>query len=289
VTSFGRLILFTGAGFTKDFGGALASEMWERIFNNPLIQRTPELASVMRRDSDFESVYATVLRGSVHSPEEKTSLKAAMAAAYASLDNEISDWICMNQPQGALEAHDAFFDLLRDKHGPLFFTLNQDLFIERSNGLLERNRGFATPGVPHLTLEPTTGEDATLNVDGFVGLPGPRDAEAGFRGDTDSQATIVYVKLHGSYGWKSCNGGDQLVLGHDKENEIDREPLLREYWRFFKEMINEGNKRMLIVGYGFRDQHVNKALLEAIEIHGLKLCVVDPRSIGQLHEDHGGE
>jgi hypothetical protein len=30
-----EIVLFTGAGFTKNFGGFLAKEMWSKIFNNP--------------------------------------------------------------------------------------------------------------------------------------------------------------------------------------------------------------------------------------------------------------
>jgi len=36
-------VLLTGAGFTKNFGGPLAREIWSLIFNNPRIQQTPSL------------------------------------------------------------------------------------------------------------------------------------------------------------------------------------------------------------------------------------------------------
>jgi len=34
-------ILFTGAGFTKNFGGLLAKEMWSKLFNNSKVQSYP--------------------------------------------------------------------------------------------------------------------------------------------------------------------------------------------------------------------------------------------------------
>ena len=53
-------MLLTGAGFTKNFGGFLANEMWAYIFNNPLIQSSVILREKLVDDQDFESVYSPV-------------------------------------------------------------------------------------------------------------------------------------------------------------------------------------------------------------------------------------
>jgi len=37
------LILLTGAGFTKNFGGFLGSQMWDQIINDPEIQDNDNL------------------------------------------------------------------------------------------------------------------------------------------------------------------------------------------------------------------------------------------------------
>lgn len=54
-------ILLTGAGFTHNFGGFLANEMWALIFNSPDVQKRPSLASLLRKDFDYESVYQSVM------------------------------------------------------------------------------------------------------------------------------------------------------------------------------------------------------------------------------------
>lgn len=36
-------ILLTGAGFTKNFGGPLAKELWSIIFNNPSLDQAPDV------------------------------------------------------------------------------------------------------------------------------------------------------------------------------------------------------------------------------------------------------
>ncbi len=51
-----RQILLTGAGFTKNFGGFLASEMWAQIFNSYHIKPHKKLGEILRRDFDYESV-----------------------------------------------------------------------------------------------------------------------------------------------------------------------------------------------------------------------------------------
>lgn len=56
-----KYILLTGSGFSKDFGGFLAKEMWESIFNYLDENRYPGLRKVLRNDFDYESVYYKVV------------------------------------------------------------------------------------------------------------------------------------------------------------------------------------------------------------------------------------
>ena len=51
-----NLILLTGAGFTKNFGGFLASEMWSKIFNTPAIQANKKLRDLLEGNDDFEEI-----------------------------------------------------------------------------------------------------------------------------------------------------------------------------------------------------------------------------------------
>jgi|GEM_PF-4213484 len=59
-----KTILLTGAGFTRDFGGYLADEMWSIIFNHPAIQQREALRKFLldpRYDFNFELLYHLVL------------------------------------------------------------------------------------------------------------------------------------------------------------------------------------------------------------------------------------
>jgi hypothetical protein len=46
----------TGAGFTQDFGGYLAAEMWAVIFRQPEIRRYPNLRKRMLEGLDYEAL-----------------------------------------------------------------------------------------------------------------------------------------------------------------------------------------------------------------------------------------
>jgi hypothetical protein len=57
-----NVVLLTGAGFTKPYGGYLASEMWATILNQPEVQNSPELLTGMRNLEflNYETFYADV-------------------------------------------------------------------------------------------------------------------------------------------------------------------------------------------------------------------------------------
>ena len=85
-----------------------------------------------------------------------------------------------------------------------------------------------------------------------------------------------YIKLHGSYGWVSPNGGTQMVIGKNKADDINREPLLKWYAELFEEQIYEGNKKLLIIGYSFGDKHINDVLLKGVREHNLGIYIINP-------------
>ena len=74
-------ILFTGAGFTKNFGGLLAKEMWSKIFNNRKIQNCPRIKKLMINDFDYESIYQKILNGK-YTEEEKDVISDAIFEVY---------------------------------------------------------------------------------------------------------------------------------------------------------------------------------------------------------------
>lgn len=280
-----NLILLTGAGFTKNFGGFLGSEMWAQIFNDPEIQNNEHLRSPLQEDYDFESVYSSVMTGNF-SDEDKNIMKRVVERAYKNLDDAIKDWVFTETSPYPVNWYGwgkltNLFVGQGDEKG-LFFTLNQDIFIER-------RCGHRPPGAPFFPPELYNGHCRDFTPDKFVTLPNEDatvKAEQAFR----DHAGLAYIKLHGSYGWRSSDGLNQMVIGKNKSELIEKEPLLRWYFELFKKAIAEGNKKILIVGYGFGDQHINTILVEGVEKYGLKIYIISTRPPADLkqHFDRGG-
>jgi len=258
-----NLMLLTGAGFTHNFGGFLAREMWSKIFNNPLVQANTEARALLLNDFDFESVYsAKITRGE----ETIKVIREAVEIAYKDLDDTVKNWVFNHDNPTALNTY-GLGDLLsfisnRGSDKGWFFTLNQDLYMERKNNYRSPGASFGQPSVD---------QDRGGGVK-LVTLPD----QAGVEKSKNTLNNASYIKLHGSYGWISSHGGNQMVIGKNKANEIDQEPLLKWYFEIFQNLIYEGGKKLLVIGYGFADDHINDILLKGVQEHRLSLYVINP-------------
>jgi hypothetical protein len=93
---------------------------------------------------------------------------------------------------------------------------------------------------------------------------------------TKDSPRFVYIKLHGSFGWHPSVGSDVLVVGHAKSKTIQREPLLQWYFSLFEEVLHQPEARLVVIGYGFGDPHINEVIADSIRDYGLRLYVVSP-------------
>lgn len=102
--------------------------------------------------------------------------------------------------------------------------------------------------------------------------------------DISTETNFYYVKLHGSCNWRSAFGKDLMVIGVDKEPQISREPLLKLYFEIFEHALAQGNRKLLVIGYGFGDSHVNRIIATAVKEHGLRLFVLSPERPSDFRE-----
>lgn len=284
--SSGKVFVLTGAGFSKNFGGFLGSEMWSQIFNNRQIQADTELRDILKNDYDYESVYSKTLDGQL--PEEKKRvMRSVVLEAYKRLDDSLRGWVFNDSSSYPVNPY-----LLSEMLGRIYssarpaqvflFTLNQDLFMERQ-------WNYGSPGVPRFARAQNTFGSQSFNATDFVELPRDDIQNRIQRGISD-HAGLHYIKLHGSYGWKSSDGLDQLVVGTNKESLIQNEPLLQGYFDLFTSIIKEGSKKVLIIGYGFRDAHINALLLEGVEKYGLEIYIISTQPPADLrHQIENGQ
>lgn len=92
-----------------------------------------------------------------------------------------------------------------------------------------------------------------------------------------SSGRFHYVKLHGSLNWRSSDGRDVMVIGRNKLKRIRNEPLLDYYFETFENVLSGQGRCLLVIGYGFRDRHINKVIARSIRDHGLRLYVMLPK------------
>lgn len=66
-----------------------------------------------------------------------------------------------------------------------------------------------------------------------------------------------------------------LIMGGNKAHEIGLLPVLKWYHEQFEEYLFHFNARLMVIGYGFRDDHINDTITRAVE-KNLKMFIIAP-------------
>jgi hypothetical protein len=268
-----KCYLLTGAGFSRNWGGWLASEAFEYLLGDPAVIPSTKLKALLWKHQamgGFEAALDELQRDAAPSARnQELQLRSAvlrmfdmMNAAFKFKALEFREGLANDQPVRNF--------LLRFK---AIFSLNQDLLFEHcyrgsQDGLIDRRdvrteRDWKLPG---MQLVPTS--DDQVVFPSATGIWVPSDEHV------VSREGQPIFKLHGSANWRSTEKSDMMILGGGKARAIERYPVLRWYSQVFSEYLAEPDTRLLIIGYGFRDEHINAALTQAID-KGLKIFVID--------------
>jgi len=289
--NFKKRILLTGAGFTKNFGGFLAAEMWTHIFNNPKVQKNEVLRNRLMYDYDYERVYESMIEQTcVTSSDEDTRKKGckilddAISNAYFKLDEIIRKWVYRNDAPHPVNHYglDAFLDKFagNEKTGKGFiFTLNQDLFFERKyiNG-----QRFIYPRVKYrYQLNDSIKRDSPLPNKMYITISS-QEISNEEREKELKTGNAFYIKLHGSFNWRNSDQQQLIITGQSKTRKIKTVGLLNWYWDILREVLNQGDVKLLIIGYGFRDIHLNKLIEQAIFEKNLRIYIISPDDISSV-------
>lgn len=265
------VILLTGAGFTHNFGGYLATQMWERIFNSPGVYSSARLQALMKGKKhgfDFEKLYATLRK---ENGEDFKTYLGAVQKVYADLDELVVRSLNQGSHGVSLVGLRRWlgrrFNGLgeRPKTKGFIFSLNQDLFFERH---AHDSLAFGIPGVPPEAQAGVVQSNAQIRK---VRLSDAIDESAIRQGLQD----FNLIKVHGSCNWESSKGDGIMVLGEGKTESILQEPLLNFYLKLFEEVLATKSAQLWVIGYGFGDAHINACIARAIRESGLRLCIID--------------
>ena len=293
-------ILLLGAGFTKNFGGLLADEMWAHIFNNEKVQAQPRIRELMLNDFDYESIYYSILEDPLFSDNDKKAIKEATKLAYDNIDkiiieyterhNQIRGFYSVDDFIRCFPPHDReiknpkdgkIYHILPNENSKSFiFTLNQDLFFER----VYPNLGYPKLSIPGIRNSPEWFTfpivfNSPLTSSDYCKLPSEDEL---INKDILSKGNYFLIKLHGSYNWTSFDGSDIMVIGRGKKEQIQKEPLLKRYFEIFERVLSQEKRRLLIIGYGFGDDHINRIISNGVKCHGLKIYILSPESPEKL-------
>lgn len=272
IGQFSKRTLLTGAGWSRNWGGQLAGEVWQSLVGHTALQQNPRLRDLLLGESSFE-----LALGQTHGPPftvgDRQELERAVLDTFISMDREIArpdhhPWINIYKVQELLfrfwgqrnQGNDAGY----------LFTLNQDLFFERT---LYNEHVHGAPHGALPSLAPVPGQRwFNANVGAyshdFVVQP---VADPTAQGQLQNQMNVI--KLHGSFNWRSADGRNVMVVGTKKTAQIVALPLLSWYADIFKHVLNVGDVRLMIASYAFGDEHVNATIADAIENHGLSVFI----------------
>jgi hypothetical protein len=162
------------------------------------------------------------------------------------------------------------------------FSLNQDLLLEQhyfNDNVMLGSDGkwdsWLIPGMrPQMnSLEPLQPKATGTWVPDGGAFNIPRRAQC------------IY-KLHGSSNWRDRANGSLLIIGGDKAAGIQSHEILSRYSQEFKRQLSQPGARLMVIGYGFRDPHINEVIAAAVE-GGLKFFLIDPAGSGLARSLNG--
>ena len=157
------------------------------------------------------------------------------------------------------------------------FSLNQDLLPERIYGTVVNRQKLELPGITWVSPPPLF--PAGGNPIPLAALADPAVTEP------EPLRRFNYIKLHGSINWRSSDGASLMVMGRRKPLTIARWPLIDWYHRVFEQVLFSGGVRLMVVGYGWGDEHINDPIAEAVRNHGLKIYSWDHRQPREMLAD----
>jgi hypothetical protein len=251
-------ILLTGAGFSRNWGGWLATEAFEYLIGCDGLH--PRIRTLLWHHKDkggFEAVYQALKNGATNPTDSEVfrSFHMMVTGMFHTMGYGFQHALMGTSILNFLVSFDAVFTLNQDTLIELKYPPDEEI-RQRSQG---KFLGYETPGLrtagPHEFMPP--------------GFYKPQDPPYSL-----TPRKQPYFKLHGSSNWVQPDSPDlMLIIGGNKTAEITKQPLLRWYHEQFETMI--AGAQLVIIGYSFNDEHINQRLRKAVT-QGTRLFIVDP-------------
>jgi hypothetical protein len=267
--SFSKRVLLVGAGFSRNWGGLLANEVAGRIMAHPAVKARPQLSPLILHEPTFEDA----LEKSRAGPFEAADAAAMETAIKAAFDDMDADYRNPNPPVLGATVNDF---IGRFCPGPVgigtgyVFSLNQDLLLERIYGTIVTRQQLAIPGISSWSDRPPPFPAGAQPIP----LASLVDLSAG---EPLLLRNFNHIKLHGSINWRLSGGSSSIVMGRRKPLTIAKSPLIDWYHRVFEQVMFSGDVRLMVIGYGWGDEHINDPIADAVQNRGLQIYSWNPQ------------
>ncbi len=276
--------LLTGAGYSKNWGSWLASELWAVILSHPLVQQDGKLKNIIwkYRSLGFEEAFGDKEIEKNYKETYQTIIKDSFLEMHEAVHHTGRGF-----DRSIMDFHNLIHGDFLHKFNTIF-TLNQDLFFEATYPIFQdlsskyyyphvKSRSYFQYGIPRHAINGSLdfnalAFDATLvrDAEPFDNSHNPLSLMSS---NPQAIKPIKYYKLHGSLNFKESNS-DIMVMGSSKSGQIDKIPLLKKYHQDFSEILSN-TKKLMVVGYSFADHHINKRILDAVNNNNLRLWIID--------------
>ncbi len=263
-------IALLGAGFTRNWGGWLASELVGELCGR--VSDDVELLQRLKVTQNFEQVLGEIRQEANRGVTAQRRFERLQQAVLATFD-EMNQMLATQQFEFTVSVPDRWLVTFLSEFDAIF-TLNQDLFLEMHyvpGKTIESARKWRTVAYPGIVL-PTNWTDV---------MPTDRLTPVLFATGTiehDPQDQPIY-KLHGSVNWQTEDGSRIVVIGGSKDASIRGSSLLSGYLEAFRKCLSAGDTKLMVIGYGFADDHVNELLTDASLYRGLQTYLVNPAGL----------
>ena len=273
-------ILLLGAGFSRNWGGWLAKEAFEYLLGCPEVVSSSRLRQLLWQHQSaggFEDALAALQEECRRSPSAPSGDLIHMQSAVGRMFDDMNRGY-RNLTQFEFQQFQAFMVRTFLIQFDAIFSLNQDLLLElhymNQNVMLGSANRWQGSHCPGMKIESVPTDPMQPRALGIWKANGPATPIPGLQ--------PIY-KLHGSSNWRDPLNANLMVIGGDKTRQIGTHPILVEYAEAFDARLAQVDARLLIIGYGFRDHHINRAIERAVYANGLKFFVICPEGSDAAH------
>jgi hypothetical protein len=89
IGNFSKRTLLTGAGWTRNWGGRLAAEIWQDLIGHRAIQKNSRLRGLLLAEPSFEAALGQV-QAEPFTPADHRTFEGALLDAFIAVDREVA-------------------------------------------------------------------------------------------------------------------------------------------------------------------------------------------------------